>query len=146
MLLSAATLNDRGNPSARQRVEGEPCSGDERRLIASGRPNKTDVAGIQAGFYEGLGYGDPRIGVASSAATGDKNASGLGHVLSYACPRRATLTNRPLANSVVTRLEPPADTNGSGSPVIGIKPNAIPMFKDAWVMIQMVRPEARMRP
>ena len=43
-------------------------------------------------------------------------------------------------------LEPPYDTNGSGSPVTGMMPRVIPMFSKAWKANQATTPVATSRP
>jgi hypothetical protein len=44
------------------------------------------------------------------------------------------------------RLEPPADTNGSGMPVTGMSPTTTPMLMNAWRQIQEVIPAASIAP
>ena len=52
----------------------------------------------------------------------------------------------PTAAKLMTRLEPPADTNGSGIPVTGISPTTTPMLMNAWRQIQAVMPAASSAP
>ena len=52
----------------------------------------------------------------------------------------------PTAAKLMTRLEPPADTNGSGMPVTGISPTTTPMLMNAWRQIQAVIPAASSAP
>jgi len=52
----------------------------------------------------------------------------------------------PTAAKLMTRLEPPAETNGSGIPVTGISPTTTPMLTNAWMQIQAVIPAASRAP
>ena len=52
----------------------------------------------------------------------------------------------PTAAKLMTRLEPPALTNGSGMPVTGISPTTTPMLMNAWRQIQAVIPAASSAP
>lgn len=51
-----------------------------------------------------------------------------------------------MAAKLMMRLEPPADTNGSGIPVTGMRPTTTPMLMNAWRQIQAVIPAASMAP
>ena len=42
--------------------------------------------------------------------------------------------------------EPPYDTNGNGTPVIGMMPKLMPMFSNAWNPIHDATPAAASRP
>ena len=52
----------------------------------------------------------------------------------------------PTAAKLMTRLEPPALTNGSGMPVTGMRPTTTPMLMNAWMQIQDVIPAASSEP
>jgi hypothetical protein len=56
---------------------------------------------------------------------------------------RATFSSMPVAASSTSMLEPPKETSGSGTPVIGSTPTTAPMLTSAWTTIQMVTPPAR---
>ena len=47
-----------------------------------------------------------------------------------------------MAARVTTSDEPPNDTNGSGTPVMGRTPTTAPMLTKAWMRIQLVTPVA----
>ncbi len=51
-----------------------------------------------------------------------------------------------MAAKLMMRLEPPADTNGSGMPVTGIRLTTTPILMKAWRQIQAVMPAASMAP
>jgi hypothetical protein len=55
-------------------------------------------------------------------------------------------TTIPTAASETTRAEPPNDTNGSGTPVIGRSPVTAPRFTTACTPIHAVIPAAMNRP
>jgi hypothetical protein len=48
----------------------------------------------------------------------------------------------PEAAIVTTRDEPPAETNGRGTPVMGRTPTQAPTLMNAWMRIQVVIPVA----
>jgi hypothetical protein len=52
----------------------------------------------------------------------------------------------PTAAKLITRLEPPAETNGSGIPVTGMSPTTTAMLMNAWRQIQAVIPAASRAP
>ena len=52
----------------------------------------------------------------------------------------------PTAAKLMISDEPPAETNGSGMPVTGIRPTTTPMLMNAWMQIQAVTPAARSAP
>jgi len=52
----------------------------------------------------------------------------------------------PTAAKLMTRLEPPALTNGSGMPFVGTSPSTTLMLKSAWTAIIVVSPIARNAP
>ena len=52
----------------------------------------------------------------------------------------------PTAAKEMMSDEPPADTNGNGIPVTGIRPTTTPMLMNAWRQIQAVTPAARSAP
>lgn len=51
----------------------------------------------------------------------------------------------PIATRVVTKAEPPAETNGSGTPMTGSNPMTAPMLIIAWKRIQAIAPAAAIR-
>lgn len=52
----------------------------------------------------------------------------------------------PTAAKLMTRLDPPAETNGSGIPVTGMSPTTTAMLMNAWMQIQEVIPAASSAP
>ena len=56
------------------------------------------------------------------------------------------LIKMPIAVSVNTSDEPPNDTSGKGTPVIGSKPVTAPMLMTAWPTIHAVIAPAAIRP
>ena len=52
----------------------------------------------------------------------------------------------PTAPSETINDDPPNETNGSGTPVIGSSPVTAPRFTSAWMASQAVMPPARRRP
>ena len=54
-----------------------------------------------------------------------------------------TFCNKPMAIQVAIIDVPPADTNGSGMPVIGMMPSDIPMFSNIWKASHATMPVAR---
>src|SRR5581483_7527682 len=59
---------------------------------------------------------------------------------------RATLSITPIAAMVMTSDEPPNDTNGRGTPVIGSMPMTAPMLMIACTTTQAVTPDATSMP
>jgi hypothetical protein len=55
----------------------------------------------------------------------------------------ATFSSMPVAASSTSMLDPPKETSGSGTPVIGSTPTTAPMLTSAWTTIQTVIPPAR---
>ena len=51
-----------------------------------------------------------------------------------------------MAAMVTTSDDPPNDTNGSGTPVMGSTPTTAPMLTNAWTRIQAVMPVASSMP
>lgn len=52
----------------------------------------------------------------------------------------------PTAAKLTRSDEPPAETNGSGMPVTGIRPTTTAMLMNAWMVIQAVIPAASSAP
>ena len=52
----------------------------------------------------------------------------------------------PTAAKLMIRIDPPAETNGSGMPVTGMSPTTTPMLMNAWRQIQAVIPAASSAP
>ena len=52
----------------------------------------------------------------------------------------------PTAAKLMIRLDPPAETNGSGMPVTGMSPTTTAMLMNAWMQIQPVMPAASSAP
>jgi len=52
----------------------------------------------------------------------------------------------PTAAKLMTSDDPPAETNGSGIPVTGMRPTTTPMLMNAWMQIHAVIPAASSAP
>ncbi len=52
----------------------------------------------------------------------------------------AMLSRTPMPARTTTRLVPPSETSGSGTPVSGSAPSAAPMLMHAWPMMMPVMP------
>ena len=61
------------------------------------------------------------------------------------CRPDATLTNRPIATSMIIKLAPPYEMNGSGTPVSGAIPSTAKKLSSAWQATMLVMPIASMR-
>jgi hypothetical protein len=75
-----------------------------------------------------------------------RGADGAPGVRVGAGGRRAIATRMPSATSVDTSDDPPTDTSGRVTPVMGSRPVTVPMLMSAWPTIQAVMPKATVRP
>ena len=94
---------------------------------------------------ERLSDGDTGEGVPCGATTRDDGERRRRRLVGHDA-RRATFMSKPQATMVTTRDDPPADTRGSGTPVMGRTPTATPRFTTAWSVTQVVMPAASSMP
>ena len=130
------------DPPSGQEGEGEAGRRNKRPLDPATTADETHgVHPIDRTVVnEGPCDGQARKYVPRRAASGD-------HHLAPA-PRghgvwRAMLSRIPKATIVTINADPPKETNGSGTPVIGSLPRTAPILTNAWIRIQVVIPAAR---
>src|SRR5262249_28333685 len=120
---------------------GRPCAGPGEGGL--GPPSSLGRLGLAKGGRCGPSRRRSRPSQLRARRAGPGPASAS----AWAAPgsRLANAISIPSAIIVVTRDERPAETSGSGTPVIGISPITAPMFTIAWPTIQMVAPAAARR-
>jgi hypothetical protein len=133
-----------GDAAAREQRQREAGRRDERAVDAPPRTDEVDGVGRVAPSDQRLADGDGGHDVPGGAATGDHGPApahaggavpGAEVVLRLvragrrAC--RVTFRSMPTAAIIGTSDEPPEDTNGSGTPVIGNSPTTAPMLMTA---------------
>ena len=108
---------------AGQLVEPKPAAGTSSASTPRSLPTKWMLDRLVAPRDQRLGDGEPGQQVPGGAAAGDEapqvtSASARARVLGW----RATLRRKPGGAMVTSSDEPPKETNGSGTPVIGSRP------------------------
>lgn len=106
---------------------------DETGLDAASAADEVDGCWIMTGIDQCAGHRQPGQEMPGSASSGDE-CMGRGSACPAArhhFPLLATLNSTPTPAMVKMSDDPPADTNGSGTPVIGSAPTTAPMFTNA---------------
>ena len=137
-------------PAAGTRSASTPRSLPTKWISPRSRPAVDERLGDrQAGqqVAGGAAAGDDRPGpVATSAGRGDAPPGGASARSrrrgAGSTGWRAMLSRRPVAARLTSSAEPPNDTNGSGTPVIGMRPITAPMFTAACTSNHAVMPMA----
>ena len=95
-------------------------------------------------------HGQAGDDVAGGAATGDQRVRGRDALITSRAAGRPLVARdvqqQTAAAMITSSDEPPNDTNGNGTPVIGNAPTTAPMFTKAWKRIQVVTPAASNMP
>ncbi len=136
-----------GKPRPSRVSRSCPRADPTNSMVSRGWPASTSASAIaRAGWRwpavpppatSALSAPRSRVGRSAPAAAGRPRATRS---------REAMLMRIPTAAMVMTREEPPYETNGSGMPVTGSTPTTAPTLITAWLVIQTVIPTASRLP